>query len=159
MRSICSPWKARKQSFNKNIQILSWSLTSTPYEHCFRFYCFNLSVCFDVENCWAFMSMFHSPTACRHRNTEIVFATFFQILKSVSQDRQELEPNFSYFVLTIGLSMIVRVSVVLNRTVECWQWLTFQQPVRWSSSESKWVASRQLMISCRIRSKSNMKQA
>ena len=63
--------------------------------------------------------MFHSPTACRHRNTEIVFATFFQSLKRVSQDRQELEPNFSYFVLTTGLSMIVRVSVVLNRTVEC----------------------------------------
>ena len=62
---------------------------------------------------------FHSPTACRHRNTEIVFATFFQSLKRVSQDRQELEPNFNYFVLTTGLSMIVRVSVVLNRTVEC----------------------------------------
>ena len=44
---------------------------------------------------------FHSPTACRHRNNEIVFTTFFQSLKRVSQDRQQLEPNFSYFLLTL----------------------------------------------------------
>ena len=40
------------------------------------------------------------PTAYRHRNTEIVLTNFFQSLKRVSQDRRELEPNFTYFVLT-----------------------------------------------------------
>ena len=43
--------------------------------------------------------------------------------------------------------MIVRVKVVLNRSVvACWQWLTFWQPVLWSSSESKWIVSRPLMV-------------
>ena len=61
---------------------------------------------------------------------------------------EPIEVVFTVYLTTnfiSRLSMIICMKKVLNRTVVDGDYM-FQQPVRWSSSESKWVVSCQLIV-------------
>ena len=61
---------------------------------------------------------------------------------------EPIEVVFTVYLTTnfiSRLSMIICMKTVLNRTVVDGDYM-FQQPVRWSSSESKWVVSCQLIV-------------